>query len=492
MNHLAGADELERVVALVTARASNAASNEDVEQAIANMLGRPIEEDTEDYDDNDEEDRKPAAVVAAPPPTKRKRGRPRTKVDYSKYEDIPFGKQGAQMMTVFGDVRQPCPDVVQAVLTATRRLLQVAIQQARQVRRKSVRIYAAIRQSHTAYKPKLPKLQSEWSTDMLWRAHSGYDGLASSPKCGFDVQDLRILFPAQMNAYQRWNETYAEAAAKNKKEAATPDDEGEEEEEEEVVEGVDGGAEKEASTAVAPEPATSSNDNNEDDPETITTTATNDHLQGRLANFDVRTNAMKSDWYLQFSDLRQGSFLPRRNATSTTDKSSTSNSNTSWPGLSTVRVRFLHWIGFDPTSALPPPCGETVEALGFLAYDFFGQIVEKAIAGRGTKKDSSSEEEQQPLTQQDIQAALQHPDLCPKSSSLGPQLYFGPGFEDRLEMELEEMLRDEEVDEEEAAIRQEEAEFFAKLAAEQEATERTKTTTSNKKSSVAKKPRKTK
>jgi hypothetical protein len=38
---------------------------------------------------------------------------------------------------------------------------------------------------------------------------------------------------------------------------------------------------------------------------------------------------------------------------------------------------FLHWVGFDPTSALSPPNEETTQALAFLAHDFFGKIVEK-------------------------------------------------------------------------------------------------------------------
>jgi hypothetical protein len=49
----------------------------------------------------------------------------------------------------------------------------------------------------------------------------------------------------------------------------------------------------------------------------------------------------------------------------------------SWDSMSAPYVRFLHWIGFDPRSALPPPNEETTEALAFLGYDFFGRIVER-------------------------------------------------------------------------------------------------------------------
>jgi hypothetical protein len=75
---------------------------------------------------------------------------------------------------------------------------------------------------------------------------------------------------------------------------------------------------------------------------------------------------------------------------------------------------------------------------------------------------------------------MEDPDIKPvplysgesKKRSFGPQLYFGPGFEDRLEMEMEEMLWDmnhakkanEKLSEEDLLIRQQEDEFFAKLA----------------------------
>jgi hypothetical protein len=48
-----------------------------------------------------------------------------------------------------------------------------------------------------------------------------------------------------------------------------------------------------------------------------------------------------------------------------------------WESMSAPSVRFLHWVGFDPRSALPPPNEETTEALAFLGYDFMGRIVEK-------------------------------------------------------------------------------------------------------------------
>jgi hypothetical protein len=109
----------------------------------------------------------------------------------------------------------------------------------------------------------------------------------------------------------------------------------------------------------------------------------------RLANFDARTNKMRSDWYLKFADVRRGSFLPRLGRQSagaaewketqkqTKKRGRPPKNRTTWQNLHATSVIFLHWIGFDPRSALSPPNEETTQALGFLAYDFFGKIVEK-------------------------------------------------------------------------------------------------------------------
>lgn len=105
----------------------------------------------------------------------------------------------------------------------------------------------------------------------------------------------------------------------------------------------------------------------------------------RLANFDARTNRMKSDYYLRFADVRRGSFLPRRGQGGTNEtrewkekkKMSKRGVRSSWQTLHPSSVAFLHWIGFDQRSALAPPNEATTQALGFLAYDIFGKIVEK-------------------------------------------------------------------------------------------------------------------
>jgi len=124
--------------------------------------------------------------------------------------------------------------------------------------------------------------------------------------------------------------------------------------------------------------------------------------------------------------------------------------------MSAVSVRFLHWLGFDPPEK-PPPDGETTQVLGFLGYDRMGRIIEKAIYLRHAEQhqdDGNQTDLRQRrlpegchLTTEDIRRALQDPDVKPQSLfSLekkpqglpNTQLYFGPGFEQRLELELEE------------------------------------------------------
>ena len=109
-------------------------------------------------------------------------------------------------------------------------------------------------------------------------------------------------------------------------------------------------------------------------------------LVERLANFDARTNKMGGDSYMNFADVRRGSFLPRRRTESGETKPKKkrgrpANSRTTWQHLNSTSIIFVHWIGFDPRSALSPPNDETTHALGFLAYDFLGKLVEKVCQG---------------------------------------------------------------------------------------------------------------
>lgn len=111
-------------------------------------------------------------------------------------------------------------------------------------------------------------------------------------------------------------------------------------------------------------------------------------LYERLGNFDARTHHMNSDSYMQFADVRRGSFLPRKGLDQESKKWAKSKSvkkkgntagqkHTTWTNLHPSSVIFLHWLGFDPLSSLPPPDEDTTQALGFLAHDFLGKIVEK-------------------------------------------------------------------------------------------------------------------
>jgi hypothetical protein len=411
-------------------------------------------------------------------------------IDWSIYETIPLGKQGAQMMTIFGDGKHPLPDTVRATLNGTRRKVHCTIQDARHVHRQQTLLYRTAKDSIKAERPKDPGIyKQEWSTELLFRAGVGYDPLAYHPKCGFSIEDLHKLHPEELNAYNKWNEMHSSAT-----EAATAnggvDDENE-----------TGDDDKEGDKIIG--------QTNADD-----STMALGHLQERAAQFDLRTNKMEQDWYMKYSNIRQkGSFLPRqsigrgRNNRNNIDAvwESTSRqkrkigehapSGGGWVHMSASAVRFLHWIGFDPMSSiLPPPNDDVTAALAFLAYDFFGRIVEKAIFLRNRQKqlDTGIEINEvaisnyeldigEQLTEHDIDRAMNDPDIKPaplyssntndSKKSLGPQLYFGPGFEDRLEMEMEEMLwgnkqvsHDKTMSDEEIQRRQQEDEFFAQLA----------------------------
>jgi hypothetical protein len=114
------------------------------------------------------------------------------------------------------------------------------------------------------------------------------------------------------------------------------------------------------------------------------------HLLERAKQFDVRTDLMDQGWYISFSDIRKGSFLPRkvqqegdveweenRKNSSSDNRGGGRKENGVWAHMTAKSARFLHWVGFDPTKGLPPPNEETTNALAFLGYDFMGRIVEK-------------------------------------------------------------------------------------------------------------------
>ena len=460
---------VQAVMDLVEKRAVGAASNEDVEAAVQQLLEQEpndedepkkapflttkkstatttVVQDTENYDDDDEEEEE----QRKPPPKRQRKAKP---VDTSLYDDIPLGLQGAQMLTTFGDGRQPHPTTVAAVLTGARLMLHVAIQDARHMRRRNVEWYKQAQQKVTGTMPTTPTktipTNSQESTEILYRAIDGRDPLARTEKCGFAITDLQTLFPEEMSAFTRFNEMHAETETVDKSADVTTDDNEEATPQKSVV--------------------------------TIADSAnhTDGHLKDRAANFDVRTRKMHEDWYFQYCELRQGSFLPRR----CKKKDQPKGLSDDWTGLSFQQVRFLHWIGFDPQSSLPPPSDDTTDALAFLGYDFVGRIVEKAIFFRLLEKrkaDTTTIVLELDLGDQleasDIQKAMD--DLRPApiyaSSRDGESrrtqlpgshpLFFGNGFENRLELEIEEFMLERKLTPEELEIRKEEESLFATIA----------------------------
>ena len=436
-------------------------------------------------------------------------------MDWSIYETIPLGKQGAQMMTIFGDGKHPSVDTVRATLYGTRCKIQCTIQDARHVRRQQTILYRTAKNSIKAEKATKPgPYQSEWSTELLFRAAAGYDTLAYQPKCGFGIDDLQKLHPEELNAYHKWDEMHSAAAEATTAQPSSTDD----------AVGADHNEEGGENDTNDNDTNLGDNSKRDDGKESlIDRNLIVGHLQERASHFDVRTNKMGQDWYMKYSNIRQkGSFLQRQGVGRSSSNSNSGNSTThhtnvdaiwdattrqkrktgehssnggGWTHMSASAVRFLHWVGFDPTSpVLPPPTDDVTAALAFLAYDFFGRIVEKAIFLRNCQRQRStgveinegeiSNYELDPgeqLSEQDIQLAMKDPDVEPvpmysveskKNRSFGPQLYFGPGFEDRLEMEMDEMLWDmnhakkvnEKLSKEELLIRQQEDELFAQLA----------------------------
>ena len=469
-----------------------------------------IEQDMEDYDDLDDDEpdydetakKIPAKETRA---TRQKQVTPARKrsspvaamkeadddhnvddddeVDWSMYEDIPLGRSGAQMMISFGDGKRPNPAAVKATLEGARHMLQTAVQDARHIRRKQKKIYRSAKNSIQTEPKKPDQLKAEWSAEMLYRAAAGYDRLAYDPKCGFGIEDLRQLFPEVMNEYRRWNEMHAATEKSN----AAANEEGDIV----VVEETATAANNNADTAITPATEQGLAKQKNDDSNAAVVVG---HLQERAAQFDLRTKKMQGEWYMKYAQLRRGSFLPRQRGrmaqadadweASRKPRGAGEHAIGCWSHMSAATVRFLHWVGFEPTSRLPPPSDETTDALAFLAYDCFGRIVEKAILLRNVEKrrvtggevnEAAILVELDPgeqLEENDIVRAMEDPDIKPVplfSSStekkIGSQLYFGPGFEDRLELEMEEMLySSKKLSEEELKIRQEEDELFAELS----------------------------
>ena len=278
-----------------------------------------------------------------------------------------------------------------------------------------------------------PVLANSLDPRLVYRALAeGKDKLSYVHKCGFHMEELTQLYPEEMRSYQRWNEMHEEYSESKADEGNINDGNSNEEE------------------------SSKRNKVNERD----LTEPDGGHLRERAANFDYRTDKMKDEWYVEYAKVRQGSFLPSARRVQRTKvevewdqlrKKLGRHKAGAWENINGRAVRFLHWLGFDPPNLFPPD-EETTQALAFLAYDRMGRIVEKAIFLRNEHDDNARSLWELPTGQQltvaDIERALNDPDIKPatvygtedSNTASSVQLYFGPGWEDRLELEMEEYV----------------------------------------------------
>jgi hypothetical protein len=361
-----------------------------------------------------------------------------------------MGKVGSQMMTTFGDGPQPDLEALELALKGVREALQLIVMDARAVRRKAkIHFVHAQEQALSGFRP-MKKLETQQAVDpslvyraMLNEEAKTHDPLGKNRPCGFDVDQLKTLYPEEVGAYHRWSELHSEYT-----ELATKKPTEEDDDEQAKGEGESSGQ----------QPEGDEQDEQEEDGHYV-----GGHLHERAATFDARTADMEKENYIKFSRIRQGSFLPRRQQRSPLEMEWEAIERKrgrikagSWMRMSAISVRFLHWLGFDPPEK-PPPDADTAQVLGFLGYDRMGRIVEKAVYLRNSRRNKDDQNptdlrlrklpEGDQLTKEDIHEALQDPDVKPESlfhleklpqSLPNTQLYFGPGFEQRLELELEE------------------------------------------------------
>ncbi len=499
------------LISLVMQRSRGEVGNDDIEDAINSIIGAPaaasartvkhndtIVPDEGNYDDDesdsDEPPRKKRAALETkeylPPDEETKES---IAARNEKLEEIPFGKMGERMMVTFGDGTLPHLDVISSALLGTRSCIQRAILDARALHRTAKEQWhqaraAAVMHHSSSFKDQLKKTiggelsatapSAAGDSELSFRALSGIDPLRFDTPCGFNLEQLETLFPEEMSAYQRWkkmHKAYVENSADEIKQPKALNDDDDE------------------------------NNNNKEDADEDGGDDTIDYggrLNLRLANFDARTTEMGDDSYLKFANCRKGSFLPKNRGKPTADvkewkenrqqlpKKKGRPKRTNWQNLHHTSVVFLHWIGFDQRSALSPPNDETTQALAFLAYDFFGKIVEKAVSLRLESTSSKgkartlfgSEEPILELTGgdqlvvEDIERSLAEvkmnslyssKDMELGNSSKIAQLYFGPGFEDRLELEIDEIFgpKKKKLSAQELERRKDEETLFSGIAA---------------------------
>jgi hypothetical protein len=391
--------QMETVLQLMSKRVRGEVTNDQVEAAVTDILSsmgaspppqnhgenleakmesKKIQVDTGNYDDDDDiqEEEKEDANKETPTRisektkgsnnetrVKQKQALKKQKEEEKMREDayqdvisqIPLGKEGSKMMTTFGDGPRPIPKSIEAALLGTRKSLQIAIMDARAIRRRAKQNFEEARQSFV-HRNKSSQSNTV-DPNMLYRALSGYDRLTLQPKCGFDMEQLTWLFPEEMREYQRWDDMHSESQKNAEDDLKSNDQE-----------------------SVGKE-AKEKEDNSVENIELM-----GGHLKERAAHFDVRTEQMKSEWYMKFSKVRQGSFLARGKRTRKSKAEIQWEENRKnkrgrreagvWETMPATSVRFLHWLGFElPT--IHPPNEETTQALAFLGYDIMGRIIEK-------------------------------------------------------------------------------------------------------------------
>ena len=388
--------DVETIFQLMVQRSHGGASNEDIEKAVSSLLqvnsnitqpeqqksknspkkeSAKIAHDEDDYDNIPETNpqqlkkRKPNEPVkwSAPSVTleELQKADPQNPKNADPLSQIPMGKVGARMMVTFGDGPNPDPEAVRAALHGARRSIQMAIKDARACRRHTRAAFMKAKQVIEIKKRRIHYEAQQVSNTgetpdaaSLFRAMGSHDKLGKDINCGFDVEQLQSLFPEEMLSYRRWSVMQEQAETNNEKvnmKGGDSDDDGKGSDENDGLDEEEG-------------------------------VFSEGRLKERAANFDVRTDNMKGDSYLKFAEVRQGSFLPRKSGRRSdldkewekNRKAARSSSNESWHQFSLKHIRFLHWVGFDPRSGLPPPSSdETIEVLAFLGYDFMGRIVEK-------------------------------------------------------------------------------------------------------------------
>ncbi|KAL7492727.1 hypothetical protein ACHAWT_001745 [Skeletonema menzelii] len=504
------AGKFDDLISLVMRRSRGEVGNDDIEDAINSIIGAPtvaastrkgtkndaIIPDEGNYDDDDDE-----SDSAEPPQKKRaasetdeylpsdKEAKKAFAARNKKLEEIPFGKMGERMLVTFGDGTQPHLDVISSALLGTRSCLQRAILDARALHRKNKEKWhqaraAAMMHDSSSVKDQMKKTTGGELTatvltgdsELSFRALGGIDPLRFDTPCGFGIEQLNTLFPEEMSAYQRWkkmHKAYVENSADDIKQPKLSNYEDD------------------------------TNNKNKEDTEEDGDGGTLDYggrLTLRLANFDARTTEMGDDSYLKFADYRRGSFLSKNTGAATADvkewkqnkqqKKRGRPKRTNWQNLHHSCVVFLHWVGFDQRSALSPPNEETTQALGFLAYDFFGKIVEKAVllrlestSSKGKARKLFGSEEpileltggdqleiddiKRSLAEVKMNSLYSSTDVELGNSSKIAQLYFGPGFEDRLELELDEIFgpKKKKLSAQELERRKDEETLFSGIAA---------------------------